>query len=152
MKQMDKIINKINKPSLTATIIIASLILGSFFYASQANKQRSIEKQQENKLQEDKRLEKTKTEQAKKEYIAKRKNECYSIYEKERDEWNNVKDVSYSEIRDVCIIKYKSSESAKSKEDCEKMIKNTQELSESLRDLILNNYFDCLENWFSKEF
>jgi len=40
----------------------------------------------------------------------------------------------------------------KSKEDCEKMIKNIPEPNESLRDLILNNYLDCLENWFNKEF
>ena len=47
--------DKLNKLSLPATIIIASLILGGFFYASQVNKQKSIESQQEIKLQDDRR-------------------------------------------------------------------------------------------------
>jgi hypothetical protein len=38
--------DKINKLSLPATIIIVSLILGGFFYAAQINKQKSIERQQ----------------------------------------------------------------------------------------------------------
>ena len=43
---------------LPVTIIISSLILGSFFYASQVNKQKSIERQQEIKLQDDRIVEK----------------------------------------------------------------------------------------------
>lgn len=43
--------DKINKLSLPATILIASIILGGFFYASQINKQRSIVRQQEIKSQ-----------------------------------------------------------------------------------------------------
>lgn len=144
---------KINKLILPATILLASLILGGFFYAIQVNKQRSIERQQEIKLQEDRKIEEAKAEQEKKEYIAKRKNECYDLYERERDKWNNVKDFSYSEVRDVCIIKYKSDEPAKSEEDCKKIIENlSPETSERLRDLIFEAHFDCLENWFSKEF
>ena len=42
---------KINKLSLPATIIIACVILGGFYYASQVNKQKSIEKQQQIELQ-----------------------------------------------------------------------------------------------------
>lgn len=52
---MDKIMEKINKLSLPAVILIASLILGGFFYASQVNKQRSIERQQEVKIEQEKR-------------------------------------------------------------------------------------------------
>jgi len=44
---MDKIIEKVNKLSLPAVILIASIILGGFYYASQVNKQKSIEKQQQ---------------------------------------------------------------------------------------------------------
>ena len=147
------IMDKINKLTLPATIIIASLILGGFFYASQVNKQRSIERQQEIKLQEDRRVEEAKTEQAKKEYVAKRKNECYDTYLQEKKNWDNVADFSYSEVRDICIVKYKSSEPAKTKEECGKMIKNTSEItSDNLRDWIFDNYSNCLENWFSKEF
>ncbi len=45
--------DKLNKLLLPAAIIIASLILGGFFYAIQVNKQKSIEKQQEIKLRYD---------------------------------------------------------------------------------------------------
>ena len=44
---------KINKLSLPTTIIIASLILGGFYYASQVNKQQSIERQQEIKRKQE---------------------------------------------------------------------------------------------------
>lgn len=53
---------KFNKLSLPAVILIASIILGGFYYASQVSKQRSIEKQQEIKLQEDRRVEEAKAE------------------------------------------------------------------------------------------
>ena len=46
--------DKLNKLSLPATIIIASLILGGFYFASQVNKQKSIERQQGIKIQEGK--------------------------------------------------------------------------------------------------
>lgn len=52
--------NKINKLSLPATILIASVILGGFYYATEVNKQRSIERQQEIKLENDKRIEQEK--------------------------------------------------------------------------------------------
>ena len=45
---------KLNKLSLPAVILIASVILGGFFYASQVNKQRSIERQQEIKIKQEK--------------------------------------------------------------------------------------------------
>ncbi len=44
-------IEKLNKLSLPATILIGSVILGSFYYASQVNKQNSIEKQQRMEIQ-----------------------------------------------------------------------------------------------------
>lgn len=44
-------IGKINKLILPATILIASVIVGVFYYASQASKQASIEKQQQIELQ-----------------------------------------------------------------------------------------------------
>lgn len=53
--------DKLNKLSLPATIIVVSLIIGGFYYASETNKQNSIERQQELKIQE----EKTKTDQVK---------------------------------------------------------------------------------------
>lgn len=97
-------IAKFNKLSLPAVILIASIILGGFYYASQVNKQRSIERQQEIKMA-----------QEKKEYIAKRKGECYDIHERERKQYNNVENFGYIEPSDnifafhsdTCEIIYK---------------------------------------------
>lgn len=47
---MDTIADKINKLSLPVVILIASVILGGLYYASQVNKQRSIERQQKAKM------------------------------------------------------------------------------------------------------
>ncbi len=105
---MDKIIEKLNKLSLPATIIIASLILGGFFYASQVNKQRSIERQQEIKIT-----------QEQKEYVAKRKLECYDIYEREDDKWSNIEGHWYNEVRDICVINYTKTEKKHDIEEAE---------------------------------
>ena len=44
---------KINKLSLPAVILIASVIFGGFYYASQVSKQKSIEKQQQIKIEQE---------------------------------------------------------------------------------------------------
>ena len=102
------ITEKINKLTLPATILIASIVLGGFFYASQVNKQRSIERQQQIKLQDDRRAEEVKAEQTKKEYVAKRKLECYDIEQRERKNYNNVDGSFYDEENDVCEVSYKN--------------------------------------------
>ena len=43
--------DKVNKLSLPVTILLAAIILGGFYYASETNKQKSIEKQQQIELQ-----------------------------------------------------------------------------------------------------
>ena len=47
MEKPKNITDKINKLSIPATILIASIILGGFYYATQRSKQASIEKQQQ---------------------------------------------------------------------------------------------------------
>lgn len=54
MDQIDKIIKKLNKLSLPTVILIASLVIGGFYYASEVNKQKSIERQQQIKLEQEK--------------------------------------------------------------------------------------------------
>ena len=44
---------KLNKLSLPAVILIASIILGGFYFLSEINKQRSIEKQQQIKIEQE---------------------------------------------------------------------------------------------------
>jgi hypothetical protein len=89
---MEKLLEKLNKLSLPVVIIIASIILGGFYYASQVNKQQSIERQQ------------------KREYIADRKDNCYALQEKEREQWSNVKSHYYDEKEDACIVRYTKTE------------------------------------------
>jgi len=122
-KKMNSFMDKINKLSLPVVILIASIILGGFYYASQVNKQKSIEKQQMIKLQDDRRIEEAKAEQANKEYVAKRKIECYDIYEKEGKKFNNVENFGYVKScgiggdlfcqDDSCEIIYKDNDTGK---------------------------------------
>lgn len=51
---MGNLLEKLNKLSLPAVILIASIILGGFYYTSQVNKQRSIERQQQIKIEQEK--------------------------------------------------------------------------------------------------
>lgn len=60
MDQLDKIIKKLNKLSLPTVILIASLIVGGFYYASEVNKQQSIERQQQIKIEQEKQDQLTK--------------------------------------------------------------------------------------------
>ena len=102
----------------------------------------------------DARLNKQKSnqEQEKREYIAERKNDCYSIYEKERVKWNNVVDFRYSEVRDVCIIKYTSEKPPKSEEECSKItdVVPDEGYESELFDALYDSQMDCSQNWFSK--
>ena len=114
-----KTISKIDKLILPVAIVVASLILGGFFYATQVNKQRSIEKQLEIKMEDKKREDEARAEQTKKEYVAKRSGECYSIYEKEREAFNNVEGNFYNEADDECIVRYTTNEYAGA--DCDEV-------------------------------
>ena len=135
-----------NKLVLPVTILLASIILGGFYYSGEINKQQSIERQQEIKLQEDRGVEEAKAEQNKKEYIAKRKSECYDIYEKERDEYDNVVNGKYDEEKSVCIITY-STDKYKG-EDCEKY----RTIVEARNGQFIDVYDECISGTFTKEF
>ena len=89
--------DKINKLSLPAVILIASIILGGFYFASQVNKQRSIERQQEVKIEQKRQETEVKAEQDQRDYVAKRKTECLAIYKTESDKYSNVHSWHYIE-------------------------------------------------------
>lgn len=110
--------NQFNTLLLPIAILISSIIFGGFFYASEANKQRSIERQQAIKLKEEKEAKKLKAEQEKKEYTANRKKDCLSIYKTESDKWNNVRGWRYLESNDTCFIRYKEA-NPKSEKQCD---------------------------------
>lgn len=82
---------KLNKLSLPVVIIIASIILGGFFYASQVNKQRSIERQQQIRIEQERQgqLAKELKEQQIKEEAEKALNTCMAdAKENYRDIWH----------------------------------------------------------------
>ncbi|MCX6757961.1 MAG: hypothetical protein NTZ44_03730 [Candidatus Nomurabacteria bacterium] len=54
--------DKINKLSLPASILIASIVFGGFYYFSQLNKQKSIERMQETALAQEKKSENSSVE------------------------------------------------------------------------------------------
>ena len=84
--------DKLNKLSLPATIVIASLIIGGFYFASQVNKQRSIERQQQIKIVQEKqeRLDKETKEQQAKEEAEEALNTCRAnAQENYADRWHS---------------------------------------------------------------
>jgi len=126
MKKIFETIKNLIKPiktfklSLPVTILLASIILGGFFYAIQINKQESIERQQQVERLFKQGQARIQQEQDKKEYIADRKQDCLNIYKTESDKWNNVKGWRYNEIDDDCLIRYKNS-SPKSDAKCDEL-------------------------------
>ena len=97
---------KLNKLSLPAVILIVSIVLGVFFLASQISKQISTEKQIQAIIKAAENQLRINRVQEQKEYRAKRVRECYSLYLSEKKEWTNVEDYDYSEITDICNIYY----------------------------------------------
>jgi hypothetical protein len=87
---MDKIMEKLNKLSLPATILIASIILGGFYYASQVNKQKSIERQQQIEIEQKRQeqLDKELKEKQAKEEAKQELNTCIAYAEQRySDQW-----------------------------------------------------------------
>lgn len=141
---------KIDFDKLVKGILILSVLLVAFsvFYYYVI----FIPQKEEVRLEQQKQEQLAKQEQEHKEYVAKRKGECYDIYLQEKKNWSNVKDFSYSEVRDVCIVKYKSDKPARTEEECGEITKNISEMNDYFRDIIVNEYINCVDNWFSKEF
>jgi hypothetical protein len=142
---------KINFNNLIKGVLIFSALLVTFsvFYYFviflPQKEQTRLEQQEQERL--------AKEENERKEYIAKRKKDCYDIYLQEKKEWSNVEDFDYSEIRDVCIVTYKSNEPPKSKEECREIVEGIVGIKDkSVVDILTRAYTDCLNNSFSKEF
>ena len=100
--------DKINKLTLPATILIASIILGGFFYASQVNKQQSIELQQEIKLQEDRRQQEVENTLG---GLKLKQDECKSLSAGVMKKWSNVMGVTYdNDVWEECVVTYADTE------------------------------------------
>ena len=103
---MDKILEKLNKLSLPAVILIASIVIGGFVYASQVNKQRSIEKQQQIELQAKAEADQTKTAKDQADSVFSNNLKCQTLLKDLKQRWNNIVGIYYSELQNTCIVKY----------------------------------------------
>ncbi len=116
---------------LPITILLVSIILGSFYYASQVNKQKSIEKQQQIDLQAKTEADKIKAEQDKADQQLKQAElqakaeadrleaekekadavfnnnlKCQTLLKDLKQRWNNVVGIYYSDLQNTCIVKF----------------------------------------------
>ncbi len=80
---------RFNNLSLPVTIIVASIILGGFYFASEVNKQRSIEKQQLIKIEQERQeqINKSFTESRTEEKAKQLLNTCITNAEIDWQEW-----------------------------------------------------------------
>lgn len=132
---------KINKLGLPVTILIASIILGGFYYASQLSKQNSILQQQKAEAEAKKELEDKK-------YTTEQKASCLNIYETEGKKWNNVTGWRYDEIKDECFIEYKSNPKP-TKAECDAQYKDEEG---KVYPTSFVDYLLCQDGLFEKSF
>ena len=109
---MSNLIEKLSKLSLPVVILIASITLGGFYYASQVNKQKSIERQQILKQMEDRRIEDVRTEKEKADETFANNLKCQALLKDLKQRWSNVVGIYYQGKTDfgfrenTCIVKY----------------------------------------------
>ena len=88
--------NKLNKLTLPITILISSVILGTFYYVIQINKQRLVETQQNWKA---------KQEIAKDTFNNNLK--CQDLLKESKQKLNDTAvDIYYDELQNTCMVKY----------------------------------------------
>ena len=107
---------KINKLSLPATILIASIILGGFIFATQIIKQQSIERQQEIKLEAERQEAEAEAEKEKAEEVFSNNLKCQDLLKDLEQRWNNVVGIRYSGVFNTCMVKYKDKKSGEIEE------------------------------------
>lgn len=134
------------KLSLPVTILLASLVIGGFYYASQVSKQRSIERQQQKELE-------AKAEQDEREYAIKQKSACLGIYESESKKWNNVSEWNYDSFGDSCEITYREA-NPKPDSQCESELNEYKATLEGkvVPPSVFVAYLHCVDGTFSKTF
>jgi glucan phosphorylase len=135
-----------DKLNIPVTILIASLILGGFYYSVQVKKQESIERQHnaEQALQ---------IEQSNREYVIKQKEACLNIYTTEGKKWNNIESWDYDVEDDKCVITYKNLDK-KTQAECDADLQVTKDLykGEEVPSVVYQEYLYCSMGIFTKEF
>ncbi|HRY37073.1 MAG TPA: hypothetical protein P5230_04380 [Candidatus Magasanikbacteria bacterium] len=93
---------------LPVSILFGFLILGTFIYISQVNKQNSIEKQQRVQLQEEKQQQDLKNTI---EELKLKQENCKSLSSGVMKKWNNVMGVTYdNDFWKECVVTYTDTE------------------------------------------
>lgn len=116
--------DKLNKFSLPTTIIIASLILGVFFYTAEVNKQSSIERQQRIKLQDDKQQQEAKNALEK---LKLKLDECEALSTGVMKKWNNIMGVTYdNDVWKECVVTYTNTETGEIETSPLRLMKTTK--------------------------
>lgn len=131
----------VNKLSLPATILVASIVLGGFYYMGQVNKQKSIEKQQEAEMF-------AAAEQNKREFTARQKDACLNIYKVEVGKWNNVNGWRYNELDNECFIQYSAS-SKKTAQQCDEQYKDEDG---NVAPFFFTDWLLCKDGLFERQF
>jgi len=95
-----------------------------------------------------------KEQKEKRDYIAKRKKDCFDIYDKEKENWNNVLGQEYDADYDVCYVIYRSQQGEWAGKNCKQYLPTTSTpvTDPMILRLMFNNYTDCSEKQFRKEF
>ncbi len=139
---------KMNKLSLPITILIAAIILGGFYFASELNKQKSIEKQQQAALQAKNEELIQQKEQHDRDFDASQKEACLAIYKQESSKWNNVDGWRYDAEHNTCYVDYKQNPK-KTKAECDNEYKDADG---KVMPLFFTDYLLCQEGLFQKSF
>lgn len=97
-----------------------------------------------------------KEQKEKRDYIAKRKKDCFDIYDKEKKNWSNTRGLDYSEDDDTCYILYTAGPEEWAGVKCVELSPtfgtNTPPVGSTLWRYEMNNLTDCLAKQFRKEF
>ena len=90
--------------------------------------------------------------QVQKAYVAKRRGDCYDIYVKERQRYNNAEEPEYKEDTDRCVIRYKSTRPDPS---CRRVLARgapDYDMESALGRLMWDRYINCETGTFTNEF
>jgi len=104
-------------------------------------------------LAEQEQAQKAKSDQDKRDYIAKRKKDCFDIYDKEKTNWSNTKGSEYDADKDVCYVIYNAVQGEWKGIKCDSLMPSDKvEVGTWLWNYQWQRYSDCSDKQFRKEF
>src|SRR5215217_643193 len=92
------------------SVLVVALSVGYYYAIYLPQREKAASEQQQLLSGEKRNKERLQDEQRNKEYVAKRKSECYDIYERERKQFNNVEGNFYDKENDECVVRYTTDE------------------------------------------